>query len=266
MNTQDGFISHLIELRSRVVKAVLAIAVMFVIVAFGWPGSQEIYSIFAKPMLAALPQGGQMIATDVVGVFLVPIKVAALLGFVLALPVVLYQLWAFVAPGLYTHEKRLVLPLVIASFLLFLIGMAFAYLLVFPVIFAFMSAVAPEGVAWMTDIEKYFSFALTIFFAFGLTFEVPVVVIVLVRMGVVSIEKLKSARPYVIVGAFIVAAIFTPPDVISQFMLAVPLWLLYELGILLAGFMGRPAVRSDWKALTDEEMEAELDRSEQQSK
>ncbi|HEY9397246.1 MAG TPA: twin-arginine translocase subunit TatC, partial [Burkholderiales bacterium] len=185
MNTQDGFISHLIELRSRVVKAVLAIAVMFVIVAFGWPGSQEIYSIFAKPMLAALPQGGQMIATDVVGVFLVPIKVAALLGFVLALPVVLYQLWAFVAPGLYTHEKRLVLPLVIASFLLFLIGMAFAYLLVFPVIFAFMSAVAPEGVAWMTDIEKYFSFALTIFFAFGLTFEVPVVVIVLVRMGVV---------------------------------------------------------------------------------
>ena len=266
MNTQDGFISHLIELRSRVVKAVLAVAVVFVIVAFGWPGSQKIYSIFAEPMLAALPQGGQMIATDVVGVFLVPIKVAALLAFVIALPVVLYQLWAFVAPGLYTHEKRLMLPLVIASFLLFLMGMAFAYVLVFPVVFAFMSAVAPEGVAWMTDIEKYFSFALTTFFAFGLTFEVPVVVIVLVRMGIVSIEKLKSARPYVIVGAFIVAAVFTPPDVVSQFMLAVPLWLLYELGILLSGLMGRPVSRSDWKALSDAEMEEELDRSEQQSK
>ena len=266
MNTQDGFISHLIELRSRVVKAVLAVAVMFVIVAFGWPGSQKIYSIFAEPMLAALPQGGQMIATDVVGVFLVPIKVAALLAFVIALPVVLYQLWAFVAPGLYTHEKRLMLPLVIASFLLFLMGMSFAYALVFPVVFAFMSAVAPEGVAWMTDIEKYFSFALTTFFAFGLTFEVPVVVIVLVRMGIVSIEKLKSARPYVIVGAFIVAAVFTPPDVVSQFMLAVPLWLLYELGILLSGLMGRPVSRSDWKALSDAEMEEELDRSEQQSK
>ncbi len=266
MNTQDGFISHLIELRSRVVKAVLAVAVVFVIVAFGWPGSQKIYSIFAEPMLAALPQGGQMIATDVVGVFLVPIKVAALLAFVIALPVVLYQLWAFVAPGLYTHEKRLMLPLVIASFLLFLMGMSFAYALVFPVVFAFMSAVAPEGVAWMTDIEKYFSFALTTFFAFGLTFEVPVVVIVLVRMGIVSIEKLKSARPYVIVGAFIVAAIFTPPDVVSQFMLAVPLWLLYELGILLSGLMGRPVSRSDWKALSDAEMEEELDRSEQQSK
>lgn len=266
MNTQDGFISHLIELRSRVVKAVLAVAVVFVIVAFGWPGSQKIYSIFAEPMLAALPQGGQMIATDVVGVFLVPIKVAALLAFVIALPVVLYQLWAFVAPGLYTHEKRLMLPLVIASFLLFLMGMSFAYALVFPVVFAFMSAVAPEGVAWMTDIEKYFSFALTTFFAFGLTFEVPVVVIVLVRMGIVSIEKLKSARPYVIVGAFIVAAVFTPPDVVSQFMLAVPLWLLYELGILLSGLMGRPVSRSDWKALSDAEMEEELDRSEQQSK
>lgn len=265
MNTQEGFISHLIELRSRVVKAVFAVFVVFLVVAFGWPGSQKLYSIFAEPMLAALPQDGQMIATDVVGVFLVPLKVAALVGFVIALPVVLYQLWAFVAPGLYAYEKRLVLPLVLASFVLFLIGMAFAYFLVFPVVFAFMSSVAPQGVAWMTDIEKYFSFALTTFFAFGLTFEVPVVVIVLVRMGVVSIDKLKAARPYVIVGAFVIAAIFTPPDVISQFMLAVPLCLLYELGIVLARFVSRPVGESDWKALTDEEMESELDRSEQQS-
>jgi len=265
MASEEGFISHLIELRSRVVKSVLAILVMFLIVGFGWPGSQVLYSLFAEPMLAALPQDGQMIATDVVGVFLVPLKVAALVGFVLALPVVLYQMWAFVAPGLYTHEKRLVLPLVLASFILFLIGMAFAYFLVFPVVFAFMSAVAPEGVAWMTDIEKYFGFALTTFMAFGLTFEVPVVVMVLIRMGVVSIDKMKAARPYVIVGAFVVAAIFTPPDVISQFMLAVPLCLLYELGIFLSNFIGRPAGQTDWKAMTDEEMERELDRSEQQS-
>lgn len=265
MASEEGFISHLIELRSRVMKATLAVVVMFLVVAFGWPGSQLLYSVFAEPMLAALPQDGQMIATDVVGVFLVPLKVAALAGFVLALPVVLYQAWAFVAPGLYTHEKRLVLPLVLTSFVLFLIGMAFAYFLVFPVVFAFMSAVAPEGVAWMTDIEKYFGFALTTFFAFGLTFEVPVVVIVLVRMGVVSIDKLKAARPYVIVGAFILAAVFTPPDVISQFMLAVPLCLLYELGIVLSKFISRPVGEGDWKPLTDEEMERELDRSEQQS-
>lgn len=265
MDTQEGFLSHLIELRSRLVKATMAVLIAFLFVAFVWPGSQVMYSIFAEPMLAALPQGGQMIATDVVGVFLVPIKVAALVGFVIALPYVLYQVWAFVAPGLYTHEKRLVIPLVVASFILFVIGMAFAYLLVFPVVFKFMSSVAPEGVAWMTDIEKYFGFALTTFIAFGVTFEVPVVVIVMVRMGVVSIEKLKSARPYVIVGAFILAAIFTPPDVVSQFMLAVPLWLLYELGIILSRFVTRPVGQSDWKALSDAEMEEELDRAEQQS-
>lgn len=265
MDGQEGFLSHLIELRARLVKATMAVALAFVVVAFIWPGSQALYSLFAEPMLAALPQNGQMIATDVVGVFLVPIKVAALAGFVLALPYVLYQIWAFVAPGLYVHEKRLVMPLVIASFVLFVVGMAFAYFLVFPVVFKFMSSVAPQGVAWMTDIDKYFGFALTTFVAFGITFEVPVVVIVMVRMGVVSIERLKSARPYVVVGAFILAAIFTPPDVISQFMLAVPLWLLYEVGILLARFAARPAGESGWRALTEAEMEAELDRAEQQS-
>ncbi len=235
MGTQDTFISHLIELRTRLMRSLGAVLAAFVVVGFVWPGSQQLYTIFATPILAALPAGGQMIATDVVGVFLVPIKVAALVGFVIALPYVLYEMWAFVAPGLYAHEKSLVLPLVVASFVLFVVGMAFAYFLVFPLVFNFLAKIAPEGVAWMTDIEKYFSFALTSFVAFGITFEVPVVVIVLVRAGMVSIEKLKEIRPYVIVGAFIVGAIFTPPDIVSQILLAVPLWLL----------VGRSAVASE---------------------
>ena len=245
MGTQDTFISHLIELRTRLMRSLGAVLAAFVVVGFVWPGSQQLYTIFATPILAALPAGGQMIATDVVGVFLVPIKVAALVGFVIALPYVLYEMWAFVAPGLYAHEKSLVLPLVVASFVLFVVGMAFAYFLVFPLVFNFLASIAPEGVAWMTDIEKYFSFALTSFVAFGITFEVPVVVIVLVRAGMVSIEKLKEIRPYVIVGAFIVGAIFTPPDVVSQVLLAVPLWLLYEIGILVARFVGRSSAASE---------------------
>jgi sec-independent protein translocase protein TatC len=236
MSEADTFLSHLIELRQRLVRAM---AVVLVCVLCLLPWAREIYAILAQPMLDAMPKGGQMIATDVIGPFLVPLKVTLLVGFVAALPYVLYQAWAFVAPGLYSNEKRLVLPLVITSFLLFLVGMAFAYFFVFPVIFRFMSAVAPEGVAWMTDIDKYFSFVLSTFIAFGVTFEVPVVVIVLVRAGLVSIEKLKEARPYVIVGAFVIAAIFTPPDVISQFLLAVPLCLLYELGIFVSRFFGR---------------------------
>jgi len=236
MTTQDTFISHLVELRDRLLKAILAVIVVFLCL---FPWARDLYAILAKPLIAALPVGGQMIATDVVGVFLVPVKVALLVAFVIALPYVLYQVWAFVAPGLYIHEKRLVLPLVVASSALFLVGMSFAYFLVFPVVFKFMASVAPEGVAWMTDIDKYLSFVLTTFVAFGVTFQVPVVVIVLVRVGVVSVEKLKDIRPYVIVGAFIIGAIFTPPDVISQVMLAVPLWLLYELGIVAARLIGR---------------------------
>ncbi len=235
MSTQETFISHLIELRTRLIRALLAVVVVFICL---FPWAKDLYSLLANPLLASLPQGGQMIATDVVGVFVVPMKVAFLVAFLIALPYVLYQLWAFIAPGLYAHEKKLVLPLVIASSVLFFIGMSFAYFLVFPVVFKFMASIAPEGVAWMTDIEKYLSFAITTFVAFGVTFEVPVVVIVLVRAGLVSIEKLKEVRPYVIVGAFIVGAIFTPPDVISQLLLAVPLCLLYEMGIFLARFVG----------------------------
>jgi sec-independent protein translocase protein TatC len=236
MTTQDTFISHLVELRDRLLRAILAVIVVFLCL---FPWARDLYAILAKPLIAALPAGGQMIATDVVGVFLVPVKVAFLVAFVIALPFVLYQVWAFVAPGLYMHEKRLVAPLVVASTALFVIGMSFAYFLVFPVVFRFMASIAPEGVAWMTDIDKYLSFALTTFVAFGVTFEVPVAVIVLVRVGLVSIEKLKEIRPYVIVGSFVIGAVFTPPDVISQVMLAVPLWFLYEIGIVVARLVGR---------------------------
>ncbi len=236
MSTQDTFISHLVELRDRLLRAILAVLIVFLCL---FPWAKDLYALLAQPLLTVLPQGGQMIATDVVGVFLVPVKVAMLVAFVIALPYVLYQIWAFVAPGLYTHEKRLVLPLIFTSTLLFIAGMAFAYFLVFPVVFKFMASIAPEGVAWMTDIEKYLSFALTMFVAFGVTFEVPVAVVLLVRMNIVSVAKLREIRPYVIVGAFVVGAVFTPPDVISQLMLAVPLWVLYELGILVAGIMVR---------------------------
>jgi sec-independent protein translocase protein TatC len=233
---EESFLSHLIELRDRLIRALLAILIVFICL---FPWAKDLYALLAQPLLASLPKGGQMIATDVVGVFLVPMKVALMVAFLIALPYVLFQVWAFVAPGLYSHEKRLIVPLVVASVLLFFAGMSFAYFLVFPTVFGFMASVAPEGVAWMTDIEKYLSFVLTTFIAFGVTFEVPVVVIVLVRMGIVTIEKLREIRPYVIVGAFVIGAIFTPPDVLSQVMLAVPLWLLYELGIILARFVGK---------------------------
>lgn len=265
MSQEETFISHLVELRDRLLRCVVAVVVVFLCL-FYW--ARDLYTLLARPLLAALPQGGQMIATDVVGVFLVPVKVTLLVAVVLVLPYLLYQIWAFVAPGLYAHEKRLVLPLVIASTALFILGMAFAYFLVFPTVFKFMSSIAPEGVAWMTDITKYLDFAIATFIAFGVTFEVPVVVILLVRMGVVSIAKLKEIRPYVIVGAFVIGAIFTPPDVVSQFMLAVPLCLLYEVGILVAQLMerGAPTQSDDYHPMTEKEMEQELDRIEARDK
>ena len=239
---EDSFLSHLFELRDRLIRALVSIGIVFVCL---FPWAKELYALLAQPLLATLPQGGQMIATDVVGVFLVPMKVALMVAFLIALPYVLYQVWAFVAPGLYNHEKRLALPLVAASVILFFVGMAFAYFLVFPTVFGFMAKVAPEGVAWMTDIEKYLSFVMTTFLAFGVTFEVPVVVVVLVRMRVVELETLKEWRSYMIVAAFVIAAIFTPPDVISQLMLAIPLCLLYELGMLLARLVSKPALTEE---------------------
>jgi sec-independent protein translocase protein TatC len=260
-NAEDTFISHLIEMRDRLLRAVIAVVVLFVLL---FPWAQDLYALLAKPMLAALPQGGQMIATEVTTPFFVPIKVTMMTAFLLALPWVFYQAWAFVAPGLYQHEKRLGVPLVIASVILFLLGMAFAYFLVFPLVFGFVVGVAPEGVAVMTDIGKYLDFVMTLFLAFGITFEVPVAVVLLVKMGMVSVAKLREIRPYVIVGAFVIGAIFTPPDVISQFMLAVPMWILYELGILVAAMITKPKpeAEADYTPMTVADMDAELDRIE----
>lgn len=232
--TQQTFISHLIELRDRLLRIVIGLVVVFVAL-FHWSG--DIYHLLALPMLNSLPKGGQMVATEVTTPFFVPMKVTMMAAFLISLPHTLYQVWSFIAPGLYDHEKKLVIPLVVASSLLFLIGMAFAYFLVFPVVFGFMNQVAPSGVAVMTDIGHYLDFVLGMFLAFGITFEVPIAVILLVRFGVVSVAKLKEIRSYVIVGAFVVAAVVTPPDVLSQIMLAVPLWLLYEAGVVVAGWM-----------------------------
>lgn len=234
MNTSDTFISHLIELRDRLLHIVAGIVLTFICL---FPFANDIYSVLAHPLLQQLPQGGQMIATAVTTPFFVPMKVAMLSAFVISLPYTLYQVWAFIAPGLYQHEKRFAAPMVMLSTLLFLLGMAFAYFLVFPVVFGFITGTAPEGVAVMTDIGNYLDFVITLFLAFGIAFEVPVVVVVLVKLGFVQIATLKEVRSYVVVGAFVAGAILTPPDIISQFMLAVPLWLLYEAGILAAGFV-----------------------------
>ncbi|HEU0189490.1 MAG TPA: twin-arginine translocase subunit TatC [Gallionella sp.] len=236
MSTTESFITHLIELRTRLLNSVVALTLVFICL---FPWASDLYALLAQPLLAKLPIGGQMIATDVTTPFFVPLKVAMMTAFVIALPYILFQIWRFIAPGLYAHEKRLVVPLIVASTTLFVCGMAFAYFLVFPVVFGFITASAPKGVAVMTDIDKYLSFVLTMFVAFGTTFQVPVVVVILVRMGFVTVGKLREIRPYVVVGAFVVGAIFTPPDVVSQIMLAVPLWLLYEAGIVVAAWVGK---------------------------
>ena len=231
---QESLLSHLFELRDRVIKSALAIIAVFVCLVYWAP---DIFHLFAQPLLQALPAGGKMIVTDVTGSFFVPMKVTMLVAFIFALPVVMYQLWAFIAPGLYMHERKLIVPLVISSYSLFIFGMAFAYFLVFPTVFNFMASYnAPLGAEMSTDIDNYLSFAMTTFLAFGITFEVPVVVVVLVRMGIVPLAKLKEIRPYVIVGAFVISAVVTPPDVLSQLLLAVPMTLLYELGLLVARF------------------------------
>jgi len=240
---QEGFLSHLVELRDRLLRAVIAVVIVFVVL-FLYPGASVIYDFLAQPMLATLPEGTRMIATGVITPFMVPVKVTMLTAFVLALPYVLYQVWAFVAPGLYQHEKRLALPLIISSTLLFLLGMAFCYFVVFQTVFKFIASFAPESITPAPDIEAYLNFVLTMFIAFGITFEVPVAVVLLVRLGIMSVDKLREIRGYVVVGAFIIAAVVTPPDIVSQFMLAVPLCLLYEVGILLASRV-KPSEESD---------------------
>ena len=234
MNASESFISHLIELRTRLLHSFVALLVIFICL---FPWASDLYALLAQPLLAKLPKGGQMIATDVTTPFFVPIKVALMTAFLIALPYILYQIWRFVAPGLYEHEKRLVVPLIATSMFLFVSGMAFAYFAVFPVVFGFVTAAAPAGVAVMTDIDKYLSFVLSMFVAFGVTFQVPVAVVLLVKTKVVTPAKLREIRPYVVVAAFVAGAIFTPPDVVSQCMLAFPLWLLYEVGIVVAGWL-----------------------------
>jgi sec-independent protein translocase protein TatC len=228
--TEQPFVSHLIELRDRLIRASLAVAVCFGVLAL-WPGPSGLYDLLAAPLVAHLPKGTTLIATNVISPFLVPLKITLLAAFLLALPVVLYQVWAFVAPGLYSHEKKLVLPLVVSSTLLFFLGVAFCYFFVFGQVFRFIQSFAPKSITAAPDIEAYLSFVLTMFVAFGAAFEVPIVVIVLARLGFVSIEKLRSFRSYFIVLAFIVAAVITPPDVVSQLALAIPMCLLYEIGI-----------------------------------
>jgi sec-independent protein translocase protein TatC len=233
---EQTFVSHLVELRDRLIRASVAVIVAFLGLVY-W--ATDIFRLLARPLMMNLPKDGKLIVTDVTGSFFVPMKVTMLVAFVIALPYVLYQIWAFVAPGLYQSEKKLVAPLVGTSYTLFLCGMAFAYFVVFPTIFRVMAHYnAPLGAAMNTDVDNYLSFVLTMFLAFGVTFEVPIFVILLVRMGLVTVSKLKESRPYVVVGAFIVSAVVTPPDVFSQLILALPLIVLYEAGIIAARLSG----------------------------
>lgn len=228
--TEQPFVTHLVELRDRLVRSVIAILVAFGALAL-WPGPSALYDLLAAPLVAHLPAGTTLIATNVISPFLVPLKITLMAAFLIALPVVLYQVWAFVAPGLYSHEKKLVLPLVIASTVLFIAGVAFCYFFVFGQVFKFIQGFAPKSITAAPDIEAYLGFVLTMFIAFGAAFEVPVAIVVLARMGVVTVEQLRSWRSYFIVVAFIVAAVVTPPDVISQLALAIPMCILYEVGI-----------------------------------
>jgi len=239
MSTQDTFVSHLIELRTRLIRALVAVLVALVVLLI-WPGAGTIYDFLALPLMEALPQGTRMIATGVITPFLIPLKVTTLAAFMLALPYVLYQAWAFVAPGLYEHEKKLALPIVVASTALFLIGVAFCYYFVFGRVFTFINEFAPKSITPAPDIEAYFSFVLTMFVAFGVAFEIPVVVVVLVRAGIVDVQKLVEVRPYVILGSAVVSAVVTPPDAVSMLALLVPMCVLYEVGIFVARFIVRP--------------------------
>ena len=233
-STDGTLISHLVELRDRLVRALAAVLVVFLALA---PFANDLYEFLAKPLMSALPEGNSMISTEPHGPFFVPFKFALACAVAIAVPYLLYQLWAFVAPGLYAREKKLVVPLLISSSVLFYLGIVFAYFVVFPIIFTFFASTAPDGVAVMTDINAYLGFVIKLFFAFGIAFEVPVATVLLIRMGVTSAEKLTGKRPYIIIGAFVMGMLLTPPDIFSQTLLALPVWLLFEAGIVCSKFL-----------------------------
>lgn len=236
MSEPNSFISHLIELRSRILKALLSVLLVFVPLAFF---AQDLYHLLATPLLNAMPDNSQMIATDVGAPFFAPFKLTLVLAFFLAIPFVLYQIWGFIAPGLYRNEKKLIAPLLLSSTLLFYAGIAFAYFVVFPVIFAFFAGIEITGVAFTTDISSYLNFVLKLFFAFGLAFEIPVAIILMCWAGITDAASLRAKRPYIIVGVFVVGMLLTPPDVISQSLLAIPMWFLFEIGVIIGGLYSR---------------------------
>ena len=264
-DSEQPFITHLIELRNRLLRIVLAVAVITLALL---PFSNFLFTSLSGPLTAHLPEGSSMIAIEVASPFLIPFKLTLVLALFIAMPYVLYQVWAFVAPGLYQHERRLVMPLLVSSTLLFYMGAVFAYFVVFPLVFAFFTSTAPAGVSVMTDISRYLDFVLTLFFAFGAAFEVPVVTVLLVWTGMVTQKSLRQKRPYIIVAAFVIGGVLTPPDVISQTLLAVPVWMLFELGLFFSSwFLSRKGDISGgddggdaYKPLTESEMDAELDR------
>jgi sec-independent protein translocase protein TatC len=261
LGQEQGFISHLMELRDRLLRMVVAVLVFFIAL---FPFSEVIFSYFAQPLLRLMPEGTSMIATGVTTPFLVPFKLVLMLSMLAALPYLLYQIWSFIAPGLYKHEKRLVAPLVFSSVMLFYCGIAFAYFVVFPLLFGFFIAIAPEGVSVMTDIGQYLDFILAIFFAFGIAFEMPVATFLLVQAGVTTADSLAEKRPYIIVGVFVIGMLLTPPDVISQSLLAIPMWLLFEIGLLASRMVNKnkTAAKDDdeFHPLSDDEMDSELDK------
>ncbi len=268
-NAEAPFISHLLELRDRLLKAVGAVLLVFLAAA---PFANDLYVYLADPLMSVLPDGNTMISTEPHGPFFVPFKLAFAVAVVVSMPVLLYQLWSFIAPGLYDKEKRLVVPLLLSSTLLFYLGIIFAYYIVFPIIFLFFTSTAPEGVAVMTDINAYLSFVLKLFFAFGIAFEVPVATVLLVRMRVTTPEKLSEKRPYIIVGAFVVGMLLTPPDIFSQTMLALPVWVLFEFGLFFARKIYKPVDELDDEfddddgdeELMEKEMDEELEKAARQ--
>jgi sec-independent protein translocase protein TatC len=272
-DTEQPLLYHLIELRDRLLRVVLVVGVVFIALV---PFSNTLFSLLSGPLMAHMPDDSSMIAIEVASPFLIPFKLTLFLALFISIPYVLYQIWSFVAPGLYKHERRLVYPLLVSSTVLFYAGAAFAYFVVFPLVFAFFTSTAPEGVAVMTDISRYLDFVLTLFFAFGAAFEVPIFTILLVWTGVATQESLREKRPYIIVGAFVIGMLLTPPDIISQTLLAVPVWLLFELGVYFSGwFIKQKEHYSDeaahtsvtgYQPMSDDEMDVELDRMEKEEK